>query len=146
MFTDIFLRLRLCLEGLVHGLPGEPREIKLLVFDNENTLSILTILVFITQIPFNCLWDIMQGTLWLKTLWIIGLLKICNRPVLCFNFAVSLNLNFVSMPKNEKTSPRVAKLASQALRDPKASPREKSIAGSVLTQAPDRKKSPRKSK
>jgi len=44
------------------------------------------------------------------------------------------------MAKNEKTSSRVAKLASEALKDPNASKREKSIAGSVLTQSPDRKR------
>jgi len=44
------------------------------------------------------------------------------------------------MGKNEKTSDRIAKLASEALRDPKAKKREKSLAGSVLTQAPDKKK------
>ena len=36
MFTDKLLRLRLCLEGLVHGLPWEPREIDPLVLDGEN--------------------------------------------------------------------------------------------------------------
>ena len=42
------------------------------------------------------------------------------------------------MAKNEKTSSRIGKLASKALRDLNASKREKSLAGSVLTQRPDR--------
>lgn len=50
------------------------------------------------------------------------------------------------MANNEKTSKRVATIAAKALRDPKASRREKTLAGAALTQAPDRKKSPRKSK
>lgn len=44
------------------------------------------------------------------------------------------------MAKNEKTSKSVASKAAKALKDPKATKREKSLAGSVLTQAPDRKK------
>jgi hypothetical protein len=44
------------------------------------------------------------------------------------------------MSKNEKTSKDLGKLASEALKDPKASPREKSLAGSVLTQMPDKPK------
>ncbi len=47
------------------------------------------------------------------------------------------------MAKNEKTSPRVAKLASKALRNPNSSKITKTLAGSVLTQAPDKPK-PRK--
>jgi len=43
------------------------------------------------------------------------------------------------MAKNEKTSKSVASKAAKVLKDPKASKREKSLAGSVLTQAPDRK-------
>ena len=34
----------------------------------------------------------------------------------------------------KQTSPRVAKEASQILRDPKSSPKEKSVAGSDLSQ------------
>lgn len=45
------------------------------------------------------------------------------------------------MPKekkrNEQSSKTLASLASEALLDPRASAREKSLAGSVLTQAPD---------
>ena len=44
------------------------------------------------------------------------------------------------MAKNEKTSPRVAKIASKQLRSPKTPPAAKSTAGSALTQAPDKKK------
>ncbi len=43
------------------------------------------------------------------------------------------------MAKNEKTSSRVGRLASEALRDKNASKREKSIAGSTLSQRPDKK-------
>ena len=46
----------------------------------------------------------------------------------------------------EKTSKRVGKLASKALRDKKASKREKSLGGSALTQRPDRKKPKKKPK
>lgn len=44
------------------------------------------------------------------------------------------------MAKNEKTSPRVAKIASKQLRSKKTSPPAKSTAGSALTQAPDKKR------
>lgn len=45
------------------------------------------------------------------------------------------------MPKrNETTSKHVAKSAAKALRDPKASKREKSLAGSALTQKIGRRK------
>jgi hypothetical protein len=44
------------------------------------------------------------------------------------------------MAKNEKTSKRVAKEASQVLQDPKSTKKEKSVAGSALAQAPDKKK------
>jgi len=42
--------------------------------------------------------------------------------------------------KNERSSPKLARKASKALRDPHSSKREKSLAGSVLTQARDKKK------
>lgn len=44
------------------------------------------------------------------------------------------------MVKDEKTSKRVGTLASKALRDPKSTRTQKSIAGSALTQRPDHKK------
>ncbi|MBU0516018.1 MAG: hypothetical protein KJ621_14740 [Proteobacteria bacterium] len=44
------------------------------------------------------------------------------------------------MAKNEKTSKRVGKKASKQLRDPKTSKDAKSVAGSALTQRPDKKK------
>lgn len=46
------------------------------------------------------------------------------------------------MAKSEKTSPAVATIASKGLRKPKSlTPTEiKKISGSVLTQAPDKKK------
>ena len=44
------------------------------------------------------------------------------------------------MAKNEKTSKKVAKEASKILRDPKSTKIEKSVAGSALTQASDKKK------
>ena len=48
------------------------------------------------------------------------------------------------MAKNEKTSAKVASKASKLLRNPKSSPIVKSVAASALTQAPDKKKSPKK--
>ncbi len=47
---------------------------------------------------------------------------------------------------NEKTSKRVAKLAAKALRDPKAGKREKTLAGSALTQSQAKKKPASKKK
>lgn len=45
------------------------------------------------------------------------------------------------MARNEKSSPKVAKIASKALKSGKATSKEiKSLAGSVLTQRPDKKK------
>lgn len=46
------------------------------------------------------------------------------------------------MGKNEKTSSKVASLASRALKSPRdITPKQvKSLAASVLTQAPDKKK------
>lgn len=44
------------------------------------------------------------------------------------------------MGKNEKTSPRVATIASKLLSNPKTPAKVKSVAASVLTQRPDRKK------
>lgn len=44
------------------------------------------------------------------------------------------------MGKNEKTSQRMATLASKALSNPRSSKITKSLAASVLTQAPDKKK------
>jgi hypothetical protein len=56
---------------------------------------------------------------------------------------IDLNLRKHIMSKdnrNEKTSSRVASEASKVLRDPKSTPAQKSIAGSALTQAPNKKK------
>jgi hypothetical protein len=46
------------------------------------------------------------------------------------------------MAKNEKTSPRVSKIASKGLKSPGSltSKGVKTIAGSALTQAPDKRK------
>jgi hypothetical protein len=44
------------------------------------------------------------------------------------------------MAKNEKTSKKVATKASKVLQDPKSTKMEKSVAGSALSQAPDKKK------
>ena len=44
------------------------------------------------------------------------------------------------MAKNEKTSPSVASKAGKILSNPKSSKAAKSVAGSALTQAPDKKK------
>lgn len=51
------------------------------------------------------------------------------------------------MAKNEKTSKRVASMASKILSSPKSTSAQKSVAASTLTQAPDKparkvKKSP----
>lgn len=40
---------------------------------------------------------------------------------------------------DEKTSSKVARQASKILRDPKATPQQKSVAGSALTQARNKK-------
>jgi len=48
------------------------------------------------------------------------------------------------MPKtknNESTSPRVAKIASELLRNPNTPAKVKTVAASVLTQTPNRTKS-----
>jgi hypothetical protein len=42
--------------------------------------------------------------------------------------------------KNEKTSTKVGKIASELLRDPKTPKKVKSVATSVLSQRPDHKK------
>lgn len=44
------------------------------------------------------------------------------------------------MGNNEKTSKKVAKIASELLRNPKTPPKIKSVAASALTQTPDKKK------
>jgi len=44
------------------------------------------------------------------------------------------------MGKNEKSSKKIGKLASKVLRNPKSTKTSKSLAGSVLTQRPDKKK------
>lgn len=43
------------------------------------------------------------------------------------------------MGKNEKTSPKVASVASKLLSNPKTPKAVKTVAGSALTQAPDKK-------
>ena len=43
------------------------------------------------------------------------------------------------MVRNEKTSPRVAKLASKQLSNPNSTKSQKSIAASALTQTKDKK-------
>jgi len=44
------------------------------------------------------------------------------------------------MGKNEKTSKRVAKIASELLKDKKTSKKVKAVAASALTQTADKKK------
>lgn len=44
------------------------------------------------------------------------------------------------MAKNESTSKNVGTKASKILRDPKSTKDQKSVAGSALTQRPDKKK------
>lgn len=46
----------------------------------------------------------------------------------------------IAMSKNEKTSKKIASLASKLLKDKKTSKAIKSVAASALTQAPDKKK------
>lgn len=41
---------------------------------------------------------------------------------------------------NEKTSPSVARKASEQLRNPKSTPAQRTVAGSALTQAPNKPK------
>lgn len=48
------------------------------------------------------------------------------------------------MARNEKTSPSVASKAAKLLRDPKSSKAVKSVAGSALTQAPNKPKGKKK--
>jgi len=48
------------------------------------------------------------------------------------------------MAKNEKTSKRVGKIASKLLKSKKAPRKVKSVAGSALTQRPDKKGGKRK--
>jgi len=50
------------------------------------------------------------------------------------------------MAENEKSSPELASLAGKVLADPNSSEAAKRLAGSVLTQAPDRKKPKKKAK
>lgn len=44
------------------------------------------------------------------------------------------------MAKNEKTSKKIASIASKLLKNPRSSKDVKSVAASALTQAPDKKK------
>lgn len=44
------------------------------------------------------------------------------------------------MEKNEKTSPKVATIASELLRNPKTPKKVKTVAASALTQSADKKK------
>lgn len=46
----------------------------------------------------------------------------------------------VKMPRNERTSKRVASKAAKLLRNRKTPKKVKSVAGSALTQAPDKPK------
>lgn len=48
--------------------------------------------------------------------------------------------NLIYMSKNEKTSKKVATIASELLRDPKTPKKVKTVAASALTQAKDKKK------
>jgi hypothetical protein len=48
------------------------------------------------------------------------------------------------MARNEKTSKFVASKAAKILRNPKSTKAQKSVAGSALTQAPDKKGGGRK--
>lgn len=46
----------------------------------------------------------------------------------------------VAMAKNANTSPRVAKLASKQLRDPKSTPAQRSVAGAALNDTRNKPK------
>lgn len=49
------------------------------------------------------------------------------------------------MARNERTSPKVAKIAAKVLKTGKATPKQaKTLAGSALTQAPDKGKGKKK--
>ncbi len=48
------------------------------------------------------------------------------------------------MAKNEKSSKKLASLASRVLRQKSSTQTSKRLAGSVLTQAPDKKSRPKK--
>lgn len=48
------------------------------------------------------------------------------------------------MAKNEKTSKKMATIASKTLFNPKSSKLEKTLSGALLTQAPDKKKPKKK--
>jgi hypothetical protein len=50
---------------------------------------------------------------------------------------------FTAMPKSGQSSKPMAKLASKTLQNPNASKAAKSLAGSVLSQAPNKPKSKR---
>ncbi len=44
------------------------------------------------------------------------------------------------MGRNEKTSPRVASIASELLKNPKTPKKVKTVAASALTQAPNKRR------
>ncbi|MBN2597063.1 MAG: hypothetical protein JXR82_09810 [Marinifilaceae bacterium] len=48
------------------------------------------------------------------------------------------------MAKNEKTSPKMATKAAKVLSNPNSSKLNKSLAGALLTQAPDKKTTKKK--
>ena len=48
------------------------------------------------------------------------------------------------MARNEKTSTRVGTIAPKVLRDKRSSKKHKSVAGSALTQRPDKKRGKKK--
>lgn len=54
--------------------------------------------------------------------------------------ALTLRKEVRAMAKNEQTSPKVASKAGKQLSSPKTSKAGKSVAGSALTQAPNKKK------
>jgi hypothetical protein len=45
---------------------------------------------------------------------------------------------YLKRQKPEETSPRVGSLAGSQLRDPRSTPAQKSVAGSALTQVPNK--------
>lgn len=64
---------------------------------------------------------------------------ILHNKITCINMAIPSKKES-AMAKNEKTSPKVASTAAKLLKNPKTPKAVKSVAGSALTQAPDKKK------
>jgi hypothetical protein len=64
-----------------------------------------------------------------------GILSQCG-----FFNAIEKDILMATKTRNETTSKKVATQASKILRDPKSTPAQKAVAGSALTQRPNKKK------